>query len=77
MLNPSPSSVNSINATAIAATALFILLASLSGCGSAQSVYHDGNFTAEQKTAAQAEYQSVEDEESQGSNKKKKSAGKR
>lgn len=48
---------------------------SLAGCGAAESVYHDGNFSADQKAAAQAEYQSVEDEESQGSNKKKKKAG--
>jgi outer membrane lipoprotein-sorting protein len=59
--------------------ALCTVLASLSGCGPAQSVYHDGNFSAEQKAAAQAEYQTVEDEESQGSNKKtkKKPAAKR
>ena len=48
------------------------LCASFTGCGPAESVYHDGNFSAEQQAAAQAEYQTVEDEESQGSNKKKK-----
>lgn len=64
-------------AAAFGATALIVLTTSLTGCGQAQSVYHDGNFTAEQKAAAQAEYQTVEDEESQGSNKKKKPTGKR
>ncbi len=61
----------------LSAAVLVTVLASLSGCGAAPSVYHDGNFSAEQKAAAQAEYQTVEDEESQGSNKKKKAAVKR
>lgn len=48
-----------------------IVCACLAGCGPADSVYHDGNFTEEQKSAAQAEYQTVDDEESQGSKKRK------
>lgn len=48
-----------------------VVCACLAGCGPADSVYHDGNFTEEQKSAAQAEYQTVDDEESQGSKKRK------
>ena len=55
---------------AMAAASLFFC----SGCGPAASVYHDGSFTEEQKAAGQREYQTVEDEESQGSNKKKSKA---
>jgi hypothetical protein len=50
--------------------------ATFTGCGPAESVYHDGKFTEEQKAGAQSEYQSIEDEESQGSNKKKKAVKK-
>lgn len=56
---------------------LSVFCASFIGCGPAESVYHDGNFSEEQKKAAQAEYQNVEDEESQGSNKKKKKSVKK
>ena len=52
---------------AVAAASLFFF----SGCGPAASVYHEGGFSEEQKVAGQKEYQTVEDEESQGSNKKK------
>ena len=48
-----------------------VVCACFAGCGPADSVYHDGNFTEEQKAAALAESQSVDDEESQGSKKRK------
>ena len=77
MLNSNRFSSNFWGTVPIGATALLAVVATLTGCGPAQSVYHDGKFSAEQKAAAQAEYQTVEDEESQGSNKKKKPAAKR
>jgi hypothetical protein len=77
MLKSKPISLKLSCAAQLGVMALMTLIAPLSGCGGAQSVYHDGNFSAEQKAAAQAEYQTVEDEESQGSNKKKKPGAKR
>ncbi len=47
------------------------------GCGPAQTVMPSGQFTEEQKIAAAAEYQKVEDEESMGNNKKFKKSAKR
>ena len=47
------------------------------GCGPSQTIMPSGQFTEEQKVAAAAEYQKVEDEESMGNNKKLKKATKR
>ncbi|MCE3015926.1 MAG: hypothetical protein ACK56W_22440 [Pirellula sp.] len=60
----------------LGAVIVAIVCGCFAGCGPADSIYHDGNFTEEQKSAAQAEYQTVDDEESQGSNKKKKTVKK-
>jgi hypothetical protein len=51
------------------ALGLSIILCGL-GCGPAPTVMPTGGFTEEQKAAAAAEYQKVEDEESMGNNKK-------
>lgn len=49
----------------------------ITGCGPAPTVMPSGQFTEEQKAAAAAEYQKVEDEESMGNNKKFKKTAKR
>lgn len=58
---------------------LLVTVASMAttGCGPAQTVMPSGQFTEEQKIAAAAEYQKVEDEESMGNNKKFKKSAKR
>lgn len=72
MLNPTRHTSKIFIATPLGVLLCSAFYASFTGCGPAESVYHDGKFTEEQKAGAQREYQSVEDEESQGSNKKKK-----
>ena len=72
MLNPTRHHSKIFVATPLCVLLCSAFCAPFTGCAPAESVYHDGNFTAEQKAGAQSEYQSVEDEESQGSNKKKK-----
>ncbi|MEQ1825866.1 MAG: hypothetical protein ABL921_07955 [Pirellula sp.] len=66
-------SSNRLLACAPFLVAAVVTLSSLSvGCSPAESVYHDGNFTEEQKVAAKKEYESIDDQESQGSIHKKK-----
>ncbi|MEI7460763.1 MAG: hypothetical protein WCK15_15245 [Pirellula sp.] len=72
MLNPTRHHSKILIATPLGVLLCSAFCAPFIGCGPAESVYHDGKFTEEQKAGAQSEYQSVEDEESQGSNKKKK-----
>ncbi len=72
MLNPTRHHSKIFIATPLGFLLCSAFCAPFAGCAPAESVYHDGNFTEEQKAGAQREYQTVEDEESQGSNKKKK-----